>query len=784
MKTTRLIALLLLILQTVHGQKITPPENRLTREEIGNKSVSELWLLRNSIFAKHGRTFATYELHAFFMKQPWYKPNENYKQSDLSPADLYNIDLLSSQEQDLRATDFFQKGETRQVNLNNVYNIFQYPAFNDFEKDELSKNGFLVVPTDRDQLFHIYENNDYLGIPSFITVDAVLQLYHLYFDMTLRSIEENHLAAKLELLLDQLINELVLLQNKSQDQNVRSAIDFDLAFLAVSQYFIKGGNIDVKGNLKELANQEIKNCKDHVGWLVSPLLEREFDYSQYIPRGHYTRSKELKRYFLAMMWLGNAGIDMDKERNILGSVILTDILYNATYKNRPLIDLWNDIYEPTVFYVGLSDDTGPRDIKKAMDEIFPSAVSIEQYDNTSDLFRLSAVLPSEKISGHGFWGAQKQQFRLMGQRFIPDSYIFHRLTNEDRRMPNSLDIMAGFGDQKAYDLMMNEYRSSWENKISYPDSLNKIIREEKARSDGEWKQNLYYHWLYNLKALFDIRNKNDIQFFMTTDAWDVKTLNTALASWAELRHNTILYAKQSVVAECGGETNEVKAWIPEPPKGYVEPNIEFYERMLSLMDLTTNGLAERNMLDNKVRSVGNEFIDLLDFLKRVSEKEIRKENVSLEEYEQIQKIGSLLDRLTLQVLTDEYVDWWEVEGPDKNMPVIADVHTADFKALEVGVGKAHEIYVIVEIEGKLKLTRGAIFSFYEFSWPSSDRLTDEKWQEMLRNGTAPGQPGWINYKSNEKTEKKLTPLYKPDNSEIPDSSPNPGWQIIEYDTGC
>ena len=116
--------------------------------------------------------------------------------------------------------------------------------------------------------------------------------------------------------------------------------------------------------------------------------------------------------------------------------------------------------------------------------------------------------------------------------------------------------------------------------------------------------------------------------------------------------------------------------------------------------------------------------------------------------------------------------------------MIADVHTYDTEVLEVGVGKAHAIYVIVEIEGKLKLTRGAIFSFYEFQWPISDRLTDEKWQEMLENGSAPKQPEWINYKSNLKQEKSLIPLYKPDIYDVPASSTEPGWKIIYYDTGC
>ncbi len=785
MRIAKLIVILLILLSIVNGQSFNPPESKLTSEEIENMTISEIWLMRNSIFAQHGRTFKTYELHTFFMKQSWYKPNENYNQSDLSSTDLYNIDLLFKQENKLRESDYIKENETRTVNFDNVYNRFQYPDFNDFEKEKLSNNGFVVLPTEKNQLFHIYENNDYLGVPSFISADAVLQLYHLFFDMTLRNIETKYLSSKLEILLDRLINELVILQNKTQNQNIKAAINFNLAYLAVSQYFIKDGKIEIEGNLRDLAFQEIENCKKHSGWQYSQLFERKFDYSQYIPRGHYTRSEELTRYFLAMMWLGNAGIEVQTDRNILSSILITDILYNKTYNNKPLINLWKDIYEPTVFYVGLSDDTGPIEAKKTMDEIFPNLKIIEQYDNHEKLTKFVKRLPSEKISGHGSWGAQKKQFRLMGQRFIPDSYIFHRLTSKKRKMPKSLEVMAAFGNQKAYDLMMTDLKSTWEKTMpAFPDSLNRIIQEEKKRTASEWKQNLYYHWLFNLKSLFDIKDKKSLPFFMTTDGWDVKTLNTSLASWSELRHNTILYAKQSNAAECGADGKELKVWIPEPPKGYVEPNIEFYNRMLSLMDLTQNGLTERDMIDNRVRYIGEEFIDLLSFLKKVSEKEINKIHLTLEEYDQIQKIGSLLDNLTLRVLTDEYADWWQIEGPDKNMPVIADVHTADSAALEVGVGKAHEIYVVVKIEGKLKLTRGAIFSFYEFPWPSSDRLTDEKWQDMLNNGTAPEQPGWINYKSNQKSQKKLTPLYKPTLPDIPDSSTEPGWKIIYYDTGC
>jgi hypothetical protein len=58
------------------------------------------------------------------------------------------------------------------------------------------------------------------------------------------------------------------------------------------------------------------------------------------------------------------------------------------------------------------------------------------------------------------------------------------------------------------------------------------------------------------------------------------------------------------------------------------------------------------------------------------------------------------------------------------------------------VGYPFIIYVIAPIEGKLILTQGAVFSYYEFPWPMDDRLTDERWQEMLEAGEEPNLPAW------------------------------------------
>jgi hypothetical protein len=40
------------------------------------------------------------------------------------------------------------------------------------------------------------------------------------------------------------------------------------------------------------------------------------------------------------------------------------------------------------------------------------------------------------------------------------------------------------------------------------------------------------------------------------------------------------------------------------------------------------------------------------------------------------------------------------------------------------------------------LTRGAVFSYYEFIYPAADRLTDEKWQGIVNTGKTPPLPVW------------------------------------------
>jgi len=219
--------------------------------------------------------------------------------------------------------------------------------------------------------------------------------------------------------------------------------------------------------------------------------------------------------------------------------------------------------------------------------------------------------------------------------------------------------------------------------------------------------------------------------FMQTEAWQGKELNTALASWAELRHDTILYAKQSYTPTCG--------MAPPPPKpivGYVEPIPEFYARMLALTSMTEEGLTQLNALTDEERTRLNSLENILGRLIDISTDELENRELDEADYRFIRNFGEELESIVAGV-----------EAKGKETTIVADVHTdtnPPRQVLEEGVGYVDLILVAYKVpDGRLIVGAGPVFSYYEFKHPMAERLTDEKWQEMLKQGDAPGRPTWI-----------------------------------------
>jgi hypothetical protein len=263
----------------------------------------------------------------------------------------------------------------------------------------------------------------------------------------------------------------------------------------------------------------------------------------------------------------------------------------------------------------------------------------------------------------------------------------------------------------------------------------------------EWTETLYNTWLYTFHPLIAVPG-DGYPAFMQSHAWLDKQLNTVLGSWSELKHDTILYAKQ-VYAELGGGMPPPE---PEPPKGYVEPVPEFYARLAALTAMTRDGLQSRGLLNEVDASSLDTLQNLATSLQAMAEKELRGEPLTEDEYATIRFYGGQLEELTMAAADsdteDPYANRYMEEEPQA--AVIADVATNPAPpptVLEEGVGRVNPIYVVVPIvdddgSTSLQVTKGGVFSYYEFPWPIDDRLTDEKWRGMLEDGTAPPPPEW------------------------------------------
>jgi len=70
-------------------------ENKLVTEAmLRGLSLHELRLLRNEIYARHGRIFKTLWIQQYFGGQMWYDPKEDFKDEDITGTDKTNIETI------------------------------------------------------------------------------------------------------------------------------------------------------------------------------------------------------------------------------------------------------------------------------------------------------------------------------------------------------------------------------------------------------------------------------------------------------------------------------------------------------------------------------------------------------------------------------------------------------------------------------------------------------------------------------------------------------------------
>jgi hypothetical protein len=524
-------------------------------------------------------------------------------------------------------------------------------------------------------------------------------------------------------------------------------------------------NIDgiaINDAIYDLATQEIALINKAEGTAPSPLFtplrpELINDYSQFKPRSHYTKNEILKSYFIAMMWYGRMGFTLNSPDLTRDTIIITGQVNSLNAGDKKISRLWSDMSSAIEFFVGETDDLTPYQYTEEIKKTYGNSMTADQLADDSLLNKfINAVvkdLPSPRILSEAI--AMKDidsqtkeellkntmQFRFMGQRFTPDAEIYTRLTQGDEApdpetgqklpsIPTSLMIASLLNPQnqttKAYldEWVNNKDRINTEGRES--DKIIKkvyaqIAEEFSGYDNAVWTQNIYWGWLNSLRAL-TANYGTGFPAFMTGADWQKKNLGTMLGSYTELKHDTLLYAKQSYAERGGGGPD-----VPLPPavKGYVEPDVVFWDRLTALTTATRDGLKERNVMPDEYAPRYDALIDALTFLRRIAAEELNNQTISDEDFEKLRTISGLSFERIVEPLPGE-----ELTLRERRAGLIADIHTDARlgRILYEATGKPYVIYVAVKDANGTRLTRGVVYNHYELTGTLDKRLNDEEWQ--------------------------------------------------------
>jgi hypothetical protein len=639
------------------------------------------------------------------------------------------------------------------------------------EQSLLNKNGFVVTERLKRNSF----GNAFLEIynydlPVFVSTDAILHALHMSCDAILMQVESNVLIEKLDTLLSSLHAQLPAIAAKYSSSPAMKQMVNDIdVYLTVPQNLLGKVTAPTFSENTAVVNQLLSLIKAEqpVSFALFSSTPRTIDFSQFTPRGHYTQPP-LSNYFQAMMWLGRTemyliapiSVDQPQTDADIQRQTIDAVLVNETTEAAGKDSLLQEIDGIIQLFTGESDNITLPNICSLVQETNLSSadqlldtLTWRKFQDTLALkpyaFQRinSQILTSDPMSPDQIKPAAS--FLLLGQRFVIDSYITGNVVYDKiiydntkilRMLPSTLDVLFSLGNDAAAQILKPEL-----DQYKYSSNLSALRYLVDSYEPSFWQGTIYNGWLNSIRALNPPADRSALPPFMQTAAWWQEKMNTQLSSWAQLRHDFLLYAKQSYsggVLTCSF------------PESYVEPIPQFFDAIKLFAENAAVKFQEPLLQNSWVAGYFTTMANITDTLGSISSKELSNTPLSSAEKSFLKTMLYTAEYGCTPTLDGWYTKLYYtgVTGLELQDMTIADIHTAPTDAngntvgwvLHAGTGPLNLAVVVADLpDGTTTAVVGPVLSYYEYLATNFTRLTDQEWASMYN--VAPSlRPSFVN----------------------------------------
>jgi len=627
-----------------------------------------------------------------------------------------------------------------------------------------------------------------------ITTDSLLHAIHQTYDDLLIDTEEVLLIPRLTRLLQRCREQLEAMAKTNADPGLAPLFaDLDI-YLAVPLALLSQETETVENIAAYESYRERAEKADRITPVTLFGSERMVDFSLFKPRGHYhkiiqtytyTEQDEpylieephpLQHYFRAMMWLSqidfrlveydSMGTPHLKVKHLAAAALLAQAIKTSSYAT------WNELDTFLRALIGDSDNMTLVGLECFLqDAALETPGAILQSPDQDQILHLLTTgdYGRQRIAGQIQSVApgveapvpQHVSFMLLGQRFAIDSYImsnlvFDRLVVDGKKVerifPSPLDVMYTLGNDRAETHLQEELA-----KYGYRDRLRALRQEVGWKLPTFWSGSIYHCLLNVLRTLSPATISETYPAVMRSAAWADKMLQTQLASWTQMRHDNMLYVKQSFTR-----------LLCEYPAGYVEPYPACYAAMSDYARMGQRLFAslkaeELTKSEQYICQLGTNYFQHLETvtnrLVALAEKELAQESFSHEEEGWLKETAvRRLVRCGSGGPEEQWTGWYPQlffrERWNESPALIADVHTSpqsafdpDASVLHVATGQVATMPFIVNTDEGSTMYVGPAFTYYEVVTRAPDplRLTDQEWKEQITSSSRPAAPQWTHH---------------------------------------